>query len=80
MYRHKMDAVSLIFGLLYSAIGVLLMRGAPEFSFASVWPVLLVLAGLALLISAARSTDRRGVEAPPSDDRTDTMVEERPKP
>jgi hypothetical protein len=80
MYRHKMDVLSLVFGLLYAAIGVLLLRGATDFSFVSVWPVLLVLAGLALLISAARGTGFRRVEPRPAGDQTPSTVEDRSEP
>ena len=77
MYRHKMDVPSLVFGLLYAAIGVLLLRGSTDFSFASVWPILLVLAGLALLFSAARGTGRRRVESTPADDPTGSEPKKR---
>jgi hypothetical protein len=73
-----MDPVSLVFGLLYAGIGTLLLRGASDFSFASVWPILLVLAGLALLFSAVRSSDRRRVEIPSENDRTGSTTENRP--
>lgn len=63
MYRHRMDVISLVFGLLYAGIGASLVAGSFDFGVGAVWPILLVLAGLALLISAMRSSDRRAVRA-----------------
>ena len=65
MYRHKMDVTSLIFGLIFAGIGALLLVGStPELDLSEIWPALLVLAGLALLASAARNRDRRVTEVP----------------
>ena len=57
MYRHKLDALSLVFGLLYLSIGTLLMAGSFDLgrvSLAVIWPVIFVLVGLAILLSARR--------------------------
>lgn len=72
MYRHRMDAVSLVFGLLYAGIGVSLVAGSFNFGVAAIWPVLLVLAGLALLASALRG--RRGQDAEVAVETTETKT------
>ena len=65
MYRHKLDALSLVFGLLFASIGSLLMAGSFDLgriSLAVVWPVIFVLIGLAMLLSARRKKDAaRGI-------------------
>lgn len=67
MYRHKLDAPSLVFGLLFASIGSLLMAGSfnlGRVSLAVIWPVIFVLIGLAMLLSARRQKDAaRGIEA-----------------
>jgi hypothetical protein len=74
MYRHKLDALSLVFGLLFASIGSLLMAGSFDLgrvSLALIWPVIFVLIGLAMLLSSRRKKDAargtgpdRGQKAP----------------
>jgi hypothetical protein len=79
MYRHKMDVVSLVFGLLFASIGTLLMAGSFDLgrvSLAVVWPVIFVLVGLAMLLSARRRKEPvREIE--PDRDLTASVAEEK---
>jgi peptidoglycan/LPS O-acetylase OafA/YrhL len=57
MERHRLDALSLVFGLLFVAVGLLLLSGGPAFSqsLPMEWVGPLVAIGLgALLVIAAR--------------------------
>ena len=67
MSRHPADPVSLAFGLLFAAIGLMLLSGgAGALSLAWVGPLTAVALG-ALLILAARSTRTVPDEQPPED-------------
>jgi hypothetical protein len=72
-----MDAISLVFGLLFAAIGTLLLAGSFDLgrvSLTVVWPVILVLIGLAMLLSARR---RKGpARVNPDDDQSAPVAEE----
>jgi hypothetical protein len=67
MSRHPADLVSLTFGLLFAAVGlVLLSGGGGALSLAWVGPLVAVALG-ALLILAARSTRTAADVQPPED-------------
>jgi len=67
MSRHRADPVSLVFGLLFAAIGLILLSGGDgALSLAWVGPLTAVALG-ALLILAARSTRTAPDEQPPGD-------------
>ncbi|MBA2632764.1 MAG: hypothetical protein H0U86_07165 [Chloroflexi bacterium] len=67
MSRHRADPVSLMFGLLFAAIGLILLSGGDgALSLAWVGPLTAVALG-ALLILAARSTRTAPDEQPPED-------------
>ena len=63
MKRHDIDPISLVFGLMFAAAGALFMSANLDFSDVRgewVWPIPLVLVGIALLVSAlARRDDER---------------------
>lgn len=55
MKRHSLDAVSLIFGLLFAGLGLAWFMGRNVADLViQFWPGALVLAGLALLFSSRR--------------------------
>ena len=67
MSRHSTDPVSLLFGLLFAAIGLVLLSGGERaLSLAWVGPLTAVALG-ALLILAARSTRTAPDPQPPED-------------
>ena len=60
MNRHKMDSVSLIFGLLFAGIGLVLISddvSLRNLDLRVVWPALLVLAGLAIFATTRKSKE-----------------------
>ena len=59
MKRHSFDAVSLVFGLLFAAIGALYLAGNVDVAdlVARFWPAALVLLGLAMLFSTRRTEE-----------------------
>lgn len=55
MKRHPLDAVSLVFGLLFFGIGGLHLSGVQvDGAVLRFWPAALVVLGLAILLSARR--------------------------
>lgn len=65
MKRHSLDALSLVFGLLFLGLGVALFSGRDVADLViQFWPGALVLAGLALLFSSRRD-DPAPVQAGP---------------
>lgn len=70
MRRHEMDPLSLVSGLLFTAIGALFLFGRVDVARAGaewVWPALLVAAGGLLMVLTAR---------PPRDARRPLPVDE----
>ena len=60
MKRHEIDPISLVFGLMFAASGALFMSANIDFSDVRgewVWPIPLVLVGIALLVSALARKD-----------------------
>jgi hypothetical protein len=58
--RHEIDPISLVFGLMFAASGALFMSANIDFSDVRgewVWPIPLVLVGIALLVSALARKD-----------------------
>jgi hypothetical protein len=58
--RHEIDPISLVFGLMFTASGALFMSANFDFSDVRgewVWPIPLVLVGIALLVSALARKD-----------------------
>lgn len=69
MKRHPLDAVSMVFGLLFVGLGSLYLSGNEVDDLViRFWPAALVVLGLAILFSARRSDE---VPAAPEDG-TDT--------
>lgn len=69
MTRHSADLLSLFFGLLFAAIGlVLLSGGAGALSLAWVGPLVAVALGVVLVL-AARSAHPSDGDQPPEDHR-----------
>jgi hypothetical protein len=67
MSRHPADPVSLVFGMLFAAIGLVLLTGGDRaLSLAWVGPLTAVALG-ALLILAARSARTAPDDQPPED-------------
>jgi hypothetical protein len=66
--RHEIDPISLVFGLMFAASGALFMSANFDFSDVRgewVWPIPLVLIGIALLVSAlARRDDGTAIGEP----------------
>lgn len=58
MKTHPFDPVSMIFGLLFVAIGLAHLSGAVDVAtlMSTFWPAALVLVGLALLFAPRRSS------------------------
>lgn len=69
MHRHRADLVSLFFGLVFAAVGlVLLTGGARALSLAWVGPLVALALGVVLLYAARSSqAPSAGVEPPPDD-------------
>ncbi|HEX2052374.1 MAG TPA: hypothetical protein VHJ78_01430 [Actinomycetota bacterium] len=66
MRRHSFDAVSLVFGALFAAIGILYLSGREVGDLvARFWPAALVILGLAILFTARRE-DREAGMVPPA--------------
>jgi hypothetical protein len=57
MKRHSFDPLSLVFGMLFAAIGALYLAGNVDVAdlVARFWPAALVLLGLAMLFSTRRT-------------------------
>ena len=65
MKRHPLDAVSLVFGVLFAAAGVLSLTGIDVGELASrFWPAALIVLGLALVFTARNAAEPRLPEAP----------------
>jgi len=66
--QHDIDPISLVFGLMFAASGALFMSANIDFSDVRgewVWPIPLVLVGIALLVSAlARRDDGTAIGEP----------------
>ena len=61
MERHRLDVLSLIFGLIFTAVAVLGLTDVLTLTFADLrWlgPAVLVVVGVALLFTAGRSRDQ----------------------
>jgi uncharacterized membrane protein len=75
--RHDIDPISLVFGLMFAAAGVLFMSANLDFSDVRgewVWPIPLVLVGIALLVSAlARRDDEHVIEEESETQRDETL-------
>ncbi len=55
MNRHPLDAVSLVFGAIFSGIGALFLAGYQTWEMVSrFWPAGVILLGLAMFFSARR--------------------------
>ena len=68
MRRHDIDPISLVFGLMFAAAGALFMSANLDFSDVRgewVWPIPLVLVGVALLVSALARRDDESVASEP---------------
>jgi len=66
--RHDIDPISLVFGLMFAAAGALFMSANLDFSDVRgewVWPIPLVLVGVALLVSALARRDDESVASEP---------------
>lgn len=68
MERHRLDALSLVFGLLFVGVGLLLLSGGPAFgeSLPLQWVGPLVAIGLGVVLVIAARPQR--AEHPDSDD------------
>ena len=61
MKRHDTDALSLLFGALFSVVGLVLLSGDPSrgsVSLAWAGPVAAIAVGLLVILAMARSRDR----------------------
>lgn len=66
MRTHRFEALSLLFGLIFTAAGLWFLTGRAdvwELDWSLVWPALLILAGAMVLLSL-----RSGAETPPDAD------------
>lgn len=68
MKRHSFDPLSLVFGLLFAAIGALYLAGNVDVAdlVARFWPAALVLLGLAMLFSTRRTEEVPASPLPPA--------------
>lgn len=58
MKRHPLDAVSLVFGVLFAGLGTLYLAGlAVNDLVTRFWPAALVVLGLAILFSSRRADE-----------------------
>ena len=78
MKQHDIDPISLVFGLMFAASGALFMSANIDFSDVRgewVWPIPLVLVGLALLASAlSRKDDGTAIGEPEAEWVEDSSV------
>ena len=77
MKRHDIDPISLVFGLMFAAAGALFMSANLDFSDVRgewVWPIPLVLVGIALLVSALARRDDEGVIGEESESERDETL------
>jgi cytochrome c-type biogenesis protein CcmH/NrfF len=62
MHRHRLDAVSLVFGLLFAGVGLLLLGGGPalvdRLQMAWVGPLVAIGLGVLILVAARRERAR----------------------
>ena len=68
MKRHDIDPISLVFGLMFAATGALFMSANLDFADVRgewIWPIPLVLVGVALLVSALARRDDESVISEP---------------
>ena len=68
MKRHDIDPISLVFGLMFAATGALFMSANIDFADVRgewIWPIPLVLVGVALLVSALARRDEEPVISEP---------------
>ena len=60
MKRHDIDPISLVFGLMFATTGALFMSANIDFADVNgewIWPIPLVIVGVALLVSALARRD-----------------------
>ena len=73
MRRHDLDPVSLTFGFLFTAIGLLFLVGRADDAFRLrwIWPLLLLVLGAGILLDVSRTRastpDTAAPEPPPTD-------------
>ena len=68
MKRHDIDPISLVFGLMFTVTGALFMSANLDFADVRgewIWPIPLVLVGVALLVSALARRDDEPVISEP---------------
>ena len=60
MRRHELDPVSLTFGFLFAALGLLFLVGRADDAFRLrwIWPLLLLVLGTGILLDIARGRGR----------------------
>jgi hypothetical protein len=60
MRRHELDPVSLIFGFVFAGLGLLFLVGQADQALRLhwIWPLLLIVLGVAILIDVSRNRDR----------------------
>jgi len=66
--RHDIDPISLVFGLMFTVTGALFMSANLDFADVRgewIWPIPLVLVGVALLVSALARRDEEPVISEP---------------
>lgn len=74
MRTHRFEAVSLVFGLLFTAVGLLFLGGNLDIwrlDWSWFWPAVLTLAGVVVLLSARSDVARRETEVPADHDTPD---------
>ena len=81
MRRHELDPLSLVFGLMLTAAGALLLSANVEFTDLHgewLWPVPLVIVGVVMLVSAlTRRDDQPGYSEPEPEPQPETSETER---
>ena len=76
MTRHSLDAVSLVSGLFFAAVGVLFLTGIDVSDLASrFWPAALIVVGLALAFSTRSTSLTAAGESAPASSSADSTAE-----
>ena len=77
MRTHRFEPTSLIFGVLFAGIGLIVLQGEVDpwrLNWDWFWPVVLTVAGLTLVLSARRKRDDDATVPPDSGDHTTPLA------